>query len=228
MSTPVRVIAFDLDGTLIDSRLDLAAAVNLARADFGLAALATEAVVAMIGEGARNLVRRAIADLRKGGPSDAEVDSALDRFRAHYALECTRRTRPFPGIDALLAALAPRWPLALVTNKPESHSRTIVDHLGWAGRFDPLIGGDTFATRKPDPEGLHAVCARHGVGPAELLLVGDSRIDARAAHAAGCRFVCVSWGFARPDERVELESETTIDAPGELLDRLEGRSGRLP
>jgi len=216
----LRAIAFDLDGTLIDSRHDLAAAVNLARADLGLEALSVDGVLGMIGEGARNLVRRALG----GAPDEALLDRALERFRHHYATECTRRTRPFPGIDELLAELTGRVPLALVTNKPESFSRTIVDHFGWSGHFDPLIGGDSLTTRKPDPAGLLAVCERHSIAPGELLMVGDSGIDARTAVAAGGRFIFAAWGFARATERRELAAgcETALDA-SDLVRRIAAR-----
>jgi phosphoglycolate phosphatase len=212
----VGAVAFDLDGTLIDSRHDLAVAVNRMRGELGLPELAVDDVLGMIGEGARNLVRRALG----GAPAEADLERALAIFYRRYDGECTRRTRAFPGIDELLATLASRLPLALVTNKPERFSRKIVAHLGWNGRFDPLIGGDTLPTRKPDPAGLLAVCARHGVRPAELVLVGDSRVDATAARAAGARFVWVEWGFAREPERAELargESARTSDALARLL-----------
>jgi len=196
----VGAVAFDLDGTLIDSRHDLAAAINRMRGELGQPELAVEDVLGMIGEGARNLVRRALG----GAPAEDALDRALAIFYRHYDDECTRHTRAFPGIDELLATLAPRLPLALVTNKPERFSRKIVEHLGWGGRFDPLLGGDTLPTRKPDPAGLLAVCARHRVTPSELVLVGDSRIDAAAAVAAGCRFLFAAWGFASDAERLEL------------------------
>ena len=213
---PPRAVAFDLDGTLIDSRLDLAEAVNLARADLGLERLEVEAIVAMIGEGARNLVRKALG----GAPPPELIEAAHARFVAHYDAECTRRTRAFPGIDALLdriAALAPALPLAIVTNKPEAFSRKIVDALGWSGLFDPLIGGDTLGVRKPDPAGLIAVARRHGVGTGEVLLVGDSRIDAATAAAAGSPFVFVEWGFRRDEERRELAGAASVGEPLELL-----------
>jgi phosphoglycolate phosphatase len=209
----VGAVAFDLDGTLIDSRHDLAAAVNRMRSDLALPELAVDDVLGMIGEGARNLVRRALG----GEPGEADLDRALEIFYRHYDGECTRRTRAFPGIDELLATLAPRLPLALVTNKPERFSRKIVAHLGWSGRFEPLLGGDSLPTRKPDPAGLLAVAARHRVSPAELVLVGDSRVDAAAAAAAGARLVLVEWGFARPAERATLAGERWIARPDELL-----------
>ncbi|HEX9799892.1 MAG TPA: HAD-IA family hydrolase [Thermoanaerobaculia bacterium] len=212
----VRAIAFDLDGTLVDSRHDLAAAINRVRRDLGLGELAVDEILGMVGEGARNLVRRALG----GDPADDLLARAFDRFFLHYESECTRRTRPFAGIDEALRALAARVPLALVTNKPERFSRRIVEHLGWAGLFDPLVGGDTLATRKPDPEGLIAVCARHGIVPAELVLVGDSRIDARTAAAAGCAFRFARWGFARAEERAELAGAPGADSPAVLAQQL--------
>lgn len=212
----VGAVAFDLDGTLIDSRHDLAAAVNRMRGELALPALAVDDVLGMIGEGARHLVRRALG----GAPAADDLDRALAIFYRQYDDECTRRTRPFPGVDALLAELAPRLPLALVTNKPERFSRKIVAHLGWGGLFDPLIGGDSLPTRKPDPAGLLAVATRHGVDPREIVLVGDSRVDATTARAAGARFVWVEWGFAREEERAELargESARTAEELARLL-----------
>jgi 2-phosphoglycolate phosphatase len=164
----------------------------------------------------RNLVRRALG----GEPPPELLERAIDRFFAHYDEECTRHTRPFPGIDEALGALAARLPLALVTNKPERFSRKIVAHLGWRDLFDPLVGGDTLATRKPDPAGLLAVCERYGVPAAELVFVGDSRIDAETAAAAGCGFLFVAWGYARAVEREELAgADSCADAPA-LVRRL--------
>ncbi|MCM2269582.1 MAG: phosphoglycolate phosphatase [Thermoanaerobaculia bacterium] len=220
----VGAVAFDLDGTLIDSRHDLAAAINRMRRDLGRSPLAVDDVLGMIGEGARNLVRRALG----GEVDEASLDHALSIFYRHYDDECTRRTRPFPGIDGLLAELAPRLPLALVTNKPERFSRRIVESLGWRDRFDPLIGGDTLATRKPDPAGLLAVCARHGLSPGDLVLVGDSRVDALAAAAAGCRFFFAAWGFARPEERLALAGpEAFADAESLARCLREGAGARV-
>jgi 2-phosphoglycolate phosphatase len=208
----VRAVAFDLDGTLVDSRHDLAAAINLARGDLDLPPLEVDAVLGMVGEGARNLVRKAFG----GEPEPALLERALERFFAHYDDECTRRTRPYPGMDTLTAALAARLPLAIVTNKPQRFSRKIVDALGWRGRFEPLIGGDTLGARKPDPAGLVAVARRHGLAPSEVVLVGDSRIDAATAAAAGSSFVFVAWGFASAAERAELAGAPTVRDAGEL------------
>jgi phosphoglycolate phosphatase len=209
----IRAVAFDLDGTLVDSRHDLAAAINFARADLGLSPLEVGQILGMVGEGARNLVRKAFG----GEPEPTLLERAIERFFAHYDAECTRRTRPYPGVDEATAELARRLPLAIVTNKPVRFSRKIVDALGWRGRFEPLVGGDTLPSRKPDPAGLFEVARHHDIRPAELLFVGDSRIDAATAAAAGCPFLFVEWGFASADERRQLGGARRVRSSGELV-----------
>lgn len=186
-----RALVFDLDGTLVDSRADLAAAVNRTRADLGRPPLALERIVGMVGEGARLLVSRALE-----GARGEELDCALALFLAHYEPRCTVETRPYPGIPELLAAAAARRPLALLTNKPERTSRRILDHFGWTRHFAAVVGGDTLPERKPAPDGLIHLSTALGVAPGELCLIGDSPIDAGTARAAGAAFVWVEWGFA--------------------------------
>jgi len=212
----VRAIAFDLDGTLVDSRLDLAEAVNRARGDVGLGPLAVDAILGMVGEGARRLVSRAL-----GGDPEAELlERAFAAFHRHYDAVCCDRTAPFPGVDGLVREVAARFPLAVLTNKPERFARRIVGHLGWAELLPVIVGGDTFASRKPDPEGLRAVAERLGAETGATLLVGDSRVDSETAHAAGAPFVFVEWGYARDEERQELASAARIERPADLIDLL--------
>jgi len=208
----VRAVAFDLDGTLVDSRRDLADAVNRMRAELGLAPLAVDVVLSMVGAGARNLVRRALG----GEPAPETFERGFAAFLRHYDAVCTCQTRPFPGVEAMLAALPGGLPLAVVTNKPERFSRRIVAHLGWEGRFVDIVGGDTLPTRKPAPDGLLRVAARCAAEPRELLFVGDSAIDAAAADAAGCALVLAAWGFAGADERRALGARNWIERPERL------------
>jgi phosphoglycolate phosphatase len=210
-----RALAFDLDGTLVDSRRDLAAAVNLVRADLGLGALPLDDIVGMVGEGAARLMERALGDdfERIGGAR------AVALFVARYEPVCTRETVPYPGIAELLAELAASLPLAVLTNKPERPARRIVEHFGWGGVLRAVVGGDTLAVRKPQAGGLLEIAARFGVAPSELLLIGDSRIDERTAAAAGAPFLFVEWGFGLgrdPCPEVRLRAR---DA-GELRRRL--------
>jgi len=189
--TAPRAVVFDLDGTLVDSRHDLAEAVNRTRGELGLAPLALAEVVGMVGQGARELVRKALG----GAPPVELVERALTIFLARYEPICTERTRPYPGVSALLEEESRRRPLAVLTNKPERPTRRILERFGWTLRFRHVIGGDTLAARKPQPDGLLEIAHRLGLEPAEVAMVGDSAIDLATAAAAGSPFVLVEWGF---------------------------------
>jgi phosphoglycolate phosphatase len=197
--TPPVAVVFDLDGTLVDSRRDLATAVNGLRASYGLPALPLSAVMGMVGEGARLLVARALgveAAIALDGP-----DGALSRFYARYDEVLLATTRPYPGIPELLAALAPRLPLAVLSNKPGGFTRRVLAGLGLAGAFAAVVGGDGPYPRKPDPAGLRALAAGFGAPPERVVLVGDSAIDAETAARAGAPFALVAWGLPAPAER---------------------------
>jgi phosphoglycolate phosphatase len=196
----IGAVVFDLDGTLVDSRRDLTEAVNRVRGELDLSPLAVAEVAGMVGRGARALVRSALG----GEPDEARLERALARFLTHYDEVSTDATMPYPGISRMLAELAPARPLALLTNKPERPTRRILDHFGWSGHFRAVIGGDSLPVRKPDPGGLVEIARRLDLGAADLLLVGDSRIDAETAAAAGSGFVLVEWGFASPFDHEAL------------------------
>jgi phosphoglycolate phosphatase len=212
-------IVFDLDGTLVDSRPDLTSAVNRMRAGLALPPLPDLAVEAMIGEGARLLVERALA----GAPAQISRTAALADFLAHYGAACTVSTHPHPGIEALLARCHRRWPLALLTNKPGAMTDALVGHLGWGSCFRHVVAGDSLGFRKPDRRGLDHLAAAFGVSVDRLLLVGDSRIDAETARAAGAGFVWVEWGYAAAADRPGLaggSSARTPEALGAYFDAL--------
>jgi phosphoglycolate phosphatase len=204
-------IVFDLDGTLVDSRLDLAAAVNATRELLGLPPLALDAVTAMIGEGARSLVRRALPREVDGEAFEA----AYTVFREAYWEVCLDATTVYPGVLDAVASLAVRLPLAVLTNKPERESRRILEGLGLAPYFETLVGGDTLATRKPDPAGLRSIAQRWGVAAPRLVLVGDSKVDVDTAVAAGASLALVSWGFGHSADLVRAIGRR-IGSPGDL------------
>ena len=189
---PPAALVFDLDGTLVDSRPDLAAAVNATRERLGLPPLPLAAITAMVGEGARLLVRRALPETIAG----EAFETALALFLDLYLERCLDGTTVYPGIPEALAELAVDHRLAVLTNKPERHSLEVLAGLGLLARFEVVIGGDTLPTRKPDPAGLLALGSRWGLAPGDLVLVGDSAVDAATARAAGSRLVLVEWGFA--------------------------------
>jgi phosphoglycolate phosphatase len=215
MDRPAALV-FDLDGTLIDSRRDITTAINRMRAELGLPSLPLEAVVTMVGEGARLLVERALGP----GVPPEEVDRALSRYLDHYQDVCLDETQAYPGIEEMLADLAGRYPLALLSNKGEALSREILDGLGLARFFREILGGDTLPTRKPDPAGLHVLAERLGVPLQRLLLVGDTWIDAETAHNAGCAFALVEWGFPRPPKLDGVKADLKVARAGELATAL--------
>jgi phosphoglycolate phosphatase len=203
-------LVFDLDGTLIDSRRDITAAVNRTRGELGLPPLALEQVVTMVGEGARRLIERAVPERLQ------DVDRILERYLGHYREVCLETTRPYPGIAEMLQALADRYPLALLSNKGEALSRRILDGLGLARFFREILGGDSLATRKPDPAGLRLLAERLKTPVARLLLIGDTWIDAETARNAGCAFALVEWGFSSPEKLEGVKAELRAATAEEL------------
>jgi phosphoglycolate phosphatase len=210
----IALVVFDLDGTLIDSRRDLADATNALIAEYGGAPLSVEAVTALVGEGAAVLVRRALTAARLTRvPPDA-----LERFLAHYAERLTVHTRPYPGIPEALAALRDQGcALALLTNKPHAHTVRILELLDLAQWFSDVVGGDSPAGRKPDPAGLLQIVQRAGATPASSVLVGDSRIDVETAHRAGVRMCVAKYGFGYHAETMGLQDQDlVVDDPAQL------------
>lgn len=206
-------IAFDLDGTLVDSRHDLASAVNVVRGELGLEPLPLERVVAFVGHGARVLVRRSLPATVAGD----DFEAAFGRFLELYYERCLDETRPYPGVEAMLEALAERFPLAVVTNKPERHTRKVLEGLGLARRLRFALGGDSLAARKPEPEPLLEAARRLGVEPARLLYVGDSAIDGETAARAGAPAALVAWGFGSAEELVEHPAVARPESPEALV-----------
>lgn len=211
-------VVLDLDGTLVDSAADLAAAANHALHVIGRPALDPHMLVGFVGEGARVLVERAL-----GGAEPERLRPALEAFLSYYAQHLLDATRPFPGIVDALDALAARGvTLSVLTNKPEGMSRTILGGLGLSARFLEVIGGDTLRTRKPDPEGLERLRARAGAPHARTLLVGDSAVDVRTARAGGVPVCGVAWGLA-PGQLLATRPDWLVAEPADLVAIVDGR-----
>jgi phosphoglycolate phosphatase len=209
-------IVFDLDGTLVDSRRDLAESANALLAACGCPAQSETAIGRMVGDGAATLVARAFA--ASGCP--APVD-ALARFLAIYEARLLQCTRPYPEIERVLEALESRLPIAVLTNKPLASTRRILAGLDLARFFPPdlVFGGDGPHPRKPDPAGLRMLCDRVGVSPAAALMVGDSVVDWRTARAAGTRVCLASYGFGFDGfPQAELAAdEAVLESPAGIL-----------
>jgi phosphoglycolate phosphatase len=213
---PFDVIAFDLDGTLADTAPDIAAALNLMLADLGRSALAEAAIRPLIGDGAKNLLRKVLA--ATGEATDALVERAYPIYLDHYAGNICGGTVRFSGVERALddlAALGAR--LVICTNKSERMTKLLLDALGWTERFAAVVCGDTLPVFKPDPRPLLEAIARAGGGrPA---YVGDSIVDAETARAAGLPFIAVGFGF-RDRPVAELGADAVIDSYDGLIPAL--------
>jgi phosphoglycolate phosphatase len=213
----IKLVIFDLDGTLIDSRLDLVHSVNAALRHIHRPELPEEVIASYVGDGAPILIQRAL-----GGE---EVDEALVRkglefFLSYYREHKLDHTTVYPGIQEALAAIQssgngiPRQ-MAVLTNKPVNPSRAIVEALGLGGFFSQIYGGNSFSTKKPEPEGALKLVSEAGVRPEQAAIVGDSHVDIRTGRNAGLWTIAVSYGFAPHTLEVEAP-DLEVDTPQEL------------
>lgn len=200
-------LIFDLDGTLVDSKADLAAATNAMLASFGFQPLSLAQVTSYIGDGARVLVARAL------GPERGHfVSRGFTVFMDYYLAHLLDHTRPYDGIPRLLSATQAQGSvMSVLTNKPEAPSRTILSGVGIAQYFVAVVGGDTLPVKKPAPEGVTHLLQQTGIPLEKTLLIGDSRIDVETGKAAGVTTCGVTWGFDAAGVR-ETSPEFLVDS----------------
>ncbi len=213
----IRLVIFDLDGTLIDSRLDLVHSVNAALRHIARPELPDDVIASYVGDGAPILIQRA---LRAEAADEALVRRGLEFFLSYYREHKLDHTTVYPGITQALSAIqgssnrATRK-LAVLTNKPVNPSRAIVDALGMGQFFAQVYGGNSFATKKPDPEGARRLLEETGVKPEQAAIVGDSHVDVRTGRNAGMWTVGVTYGFA-PHTLESEASDVLVDTAEEL------------
>lgn len=215
----IKLVIFDLDGTLIDSRLDLVHSVNAALRHIGRPELPDELIASYVGDGAPILIQRAL-----GGEAvdEALIRKGLEFFLSYYREHKLDHTTVYSGIPEALAAIqasangTPRK-MAVLSNKPVHPSRAIVDALGLGQFFSQVYGGNSFASKKPDPEGARKLLEEYAVLPEETAMVGDSHVDVETGRNAGLWTVGVSYGFA-PHTLNGAPPDLSIDAPSELVE----------
>jgi len=212
----MNLVIFDLDGTLIDSSIDLANSVNATRAHLGLPPIENEVVYSYVGNGAPVLIRKAL------GPEYSEkvVEDALLFFLGYYREHMLDNTVLYPGVrEALDRFRAAGIPMAVLTNKPVRFSEAIVDGLGLASHFIRVYGGNSFDFKKPHPVGVEKLMDESGARREETVMVGDSGVDVQTARNAKITACGVTWGF-QPETFTAHPPDFLVDKPEELADRV--------
>ena len=207
----IRAIAIDLDGTLLDTLPDLCGAVNLTMAELDLPELPLEIVKNFVGKGLMAHVGKSLRYVLNREPSDAELDRALTVYRRLYAEHVADNTTIYPGVIEGLEAFKSRGlRLSVVTNKWTSYSETLLAHFKLTAYFDHLVCGDTLTTNKPDPGMMFYSAGRFGVHPREMLMIGDSGNDSRAALAAGSPVVLLDYGYSEGESLCDLRANAIV------------------
>ena len=210
-------VIFDLDGTLLNTLGDLRAATNHALEVRGLPPRSMEEIRQFIGNGIRLLICRAMPE----GTPEAEIDAALDDFKAYYAAHIHDRTVPYDGIPQLLTALRKRGiQVAVLSNKIDSASQQLIEYF-FPGKTDVVFGEHVGVPRKPDPTSCRMVMQQLGVQPEQVLYVGDSGTDMQTAKNAGLYAVGVTWGFRSKEVLLEYGADILVHRPEQILQILD-------
>ncbi len=220
MANAIRLLVFDLDGTLVDSKVDLANSVNHALAEFGLPRIPNETVYTYVGNGASMLIRRAV-----GPEREAILPEVLAAFLDHYRRHLLDTTRPYPGVAESLRDRHGEYEMAVLTNKPLDMTRALLDGLSLSRHFVDVRGGDSFDNKKPHPEGLLRIMGGRATSARETLMVGDSVNDVLAGKAAGVLTCGVTYGLGARGF-TEHPPDFTVDRFPDLFGRIRPRPSK--
>ncbi|PTR09650.1 phosphoglycolate phosphatase [Nitrosospira sp. Nsp5] len=207
----IKAVMIDLDGTLLDTAGDLAAAANMMLRELGRAELPLETIQSYIGKGIQKLVKRSLTGSLDDEPDAELFDKAMPIYERDYAKTLCVNTRPYPGvIEGLNALREANFRLACVTNKAEAFTLPLLRATGLFDYFDIVLSGDSLPKKKPDPMPLLHACTHFDILPHEMLLIGDSLNDAEAARAAGCHVFCVPYGYNEGRDVRELDCDAIV------------------
>ena len=218
----IKAVLLDLDGTLLDTVLDLHAAADAMLADLGRAPIAVEDIRAYVGRGIPNLVKRVLAGhLEAADDPNPPPDDALNSFKRHYADSNGRHALPFPGVmEGLQALKAAGLPLGIITNKAHAFTVPLLERTGLAHFMDVVVSGDSLPRPKPDAMPLVWACGRLNVLPSETLMLGDSIHDFHAGRAAGCRVFLVPYGYNEGRDVRALDCDAIVSGIDDAARRI--------
>ncbi len=189
----IKLLIFDLDGTLVDSLQDITDAINYAIEPLGYSPLSTSEARGLVGRGITKLIESILKEAHK-----PQLQQILDRFLQYYSSHLTVHTRAYPGVPETLRALG-RYKKAVLSNKRQALSRRVLEELGLAEHFEYIIGSDTLQEKKPSPAGILYLLKKESLQPHEAMIIGDSDIDIQAGRAAGITTVAVGYGYRDPE-----------------------------
>jgi phosphoglycolate phosphatase len=224
MEFPLRVsaVTIDLDGTLLDTIPDLAAASNMMLAELGFTQLEEARIRTFVGKGIARLVERTLAAATGEPPPDGLRARALATYERHYTAVNGRHTTIYAGVQEGLKRLRDKgFPLACVTNKSERFTRPLLERVGFSSYFEHIVAGDTLEQKKPHPAPVLHACQALGVAPGAMLVIGDSLNDAQAARAAGCPVFCVTYGYNEGHDIRSLDTDALVESLDEAVDLIE-------
>lgn len=213
MSMKIKLVIFDLDGTLVDSIDDLQSAMNVMLAKYGFLQKSRQDIENAIGTGALSLVEASLPENVRSNAKDY-----LPEFLSAYSACCTQKTYLLTGVQKTLEFLKGQYELAVLTNKPEGFSREILEHLNINSYFSRVIGGDTIPSRKPDPKGIQHLLSEFNVEENEALIIGDGVPDVRAAKNAGIRCIALMNGYGKRADLEELAPDYQCENMDEVLE----------
>ncbi|MCX7182913.1 MAG: phosphoglycolate phosphatase [Nitrosospira sp.] len=209
----IKAVMVDLDGTLLDTACDLAAAANMMLQELGKTELPVETIQSYIGKGIQRLVKRTLTDSLSDEPDIELFTKAMSIYERNYTKTLDMNSRPYPGaVKGLNALQAEGFQLACITNKAEIFTLPLLRATNLLSYFDIVLSGDSLPKKKPDPMPLLHACKYFGIAPYEMLLIGDSFNDTEAAQAAGCHIFCVPYGYNEGRHVNELNCDAIVES----------------
>jgi phosphoglycolate phosphatase len=222
---PVKAVMIDLDGTLLDTAADLAAAANMMLRELGKPELPPELIRSYIGKGIEKLVKRSLTASLDDEPGAELFNKAMPIYARDYARVMHVNTKPFPGVTEGLQALQKEgFFLACITNKAEAFTLPLLDAMELRAYFDIVLSGDSLPQKKPDPMPLLHACHRFAISPGEMVLIGDSTNDVEAARAAGCHVFCVPYGYNEGRDVRGLDCDAIVASLPDAVKLIRNRS----